>query len=435
MRRSEALLFMSRETTDHENETVQLTHRAGLARQLGSGLYAKAPVGQRICEKVVAHIEREMDAIGGQQVSLPALNGDGIWKQSGRWESFEGEMLTLENREGKQLCLAPSHEEGMVSLVDGVVRSYEDLPLLLYQVTAKYRDDHARNGLLRTKEFTMKDAYSFHGSREPEEGEGSARRSGEERPASRDSLDEWYERVKAAYVRIFEGLGIDFAIVSADNSVMGGSNSEEFVALAETGTVELRFCTAEHCRFGVTDESPRGNLSAGDSCPECGSNLSAGEGIEIGHVFKLGTRYSEAMDLTVDGADGTEESVVMGSYGIGVERLLHVLVEQHADEDGCRWPGEASVAPFEVAVVPLEYAGELREAADRLYDGCGRDETLLFDDDSQTIGERFAESDLLGVPWKVVLGNHFRETGEVELESRDGETRYVAIEDVPEIVG
>lgn len=415
MRRSEALLFTSRERTDHENRTVRLTHRAGLARQLGSGLYALTPVGERVRKKVIAHVEREMDGIGGQQVSLPSLNGDDIWKQSGRWESFEGEMFTVENRDGKQLCLAPSHEEGVVELVDGVVRSYEDLPLLLYQVTSKYRDDHARNGLVRTKEFTMKDAYSLH--------------------QNRKSLDEYYERVREAYVRIFADLGLDVVVTAADNEVMGGSASAEFHALAETGSEELRYCTAEDCRFGVTDESPRASLSAGDGCPECGGQLAESEGIELGHVFKLGTRYSETMGLTVDGPDGTEREVVTGSYGIGIERLIHALVEQHADENGCRWPGEASVAPFEVAIVPLEYEGELREVADRLHEQLGHHETLLFDDADQTIGERFAESDLLGIPWTVVLGNHFRETSEVELESRDGETRYATVEEVAEIVG
>ncbi|MFC7059026.1 aminoacyl--tRNA ligase-related protein [Halovenus salina] len=413
MRRSDAVLFTSREETDHENRTVQLIHRAGIARQLGSGLYALAPVGQRVRAKVIARVECEMDAIGGQQVTLPSLNGDDIWRQSGRWESFEGEMLTVESRDGKSLCLAPSHEEGIVSLVDGAVRSYDDLPLLLYQVTKKYRDDHARNGLVRTKEFTMKDAYSLH--------------------TSRESLAEWYDRVREAYARIFEEFDLDFAVTAAENEVMGGSGSAEFHALVETGSERVRYCRADGCRFGVTDDSPRGSLSAGDSCPDCGNDLAAGNGIELGHVFKLGTRYSEAMGLTVDAPDGTEQAVVMGSYGIGIERLVQALVAQHADGDGCRWPD--GVAPFEVAIVPLSYEGDVREAADRLYEACDPDETLLFDDAGQHIGERFAESDLLGVPWKVVLGNHFSATGEVELESRDGETRYVAVDEVADIVG
>ncbi|APW96469.1 proline--tRNA ligase [Halobiforma lacisalsi AJ5] len=428
VRRSESLLFTSRETNGHENETVALTARAGLVRQFGSGLYGFTPTGQRVRENLVALLEREMDAAGGRRISLPSLNDAGIWQRSGRWESFEGEMFTLENRDGKRLCLAPSHEEGAVHLVDGVVRSYDDLPLLVYQIERKHRDDHARNGLLRTKEFTMKDAYSFH--------------------ATEDSLRECYERVRDAYVRVFESLGLEFVVAAADNSVMGGTNSEEFVALTETGagTVEIRHCTAAGCRFGVTDESPRADLVAGDDCPECGGRLAAGEGIEVGHLFQLGTRYAEPMELTIDTAGGGQRHVLMGSYGIGVERLLHALLEQYADENGCRWPDSSAaledgdvatpeIAPYRLAVIPLEYGdADLREAADRLHERCGTAETLLFDDPDRTIGERFAESDLLGIPEKAILGNHYRETGEVELEARDGTTRYAPLEDVPGIV-
>ena len=412
VRRSETTLFTSRETNGHENATVALTHRAGLARQFGSGLYALTPTGERIRQQLIAQVTREMDRIGGQRINLPGLNGSDVWKQSGRWNRFEGEMFTLENRDGRQLCLAPSHEEGAVHLLDGVVRSYEDLPCLFYQVESKHRDDHARNGLLRLKEFTMKDAYSFH--------------------ASRDSLEQTYDAVRDAYVRLFERLDIEFAITEAANSVMGGATSEEFVALADAGTVEVLSCTTDGCRFGLTEESPSLGRSDTDTCPECGGTLESGEGIEIGHIFQLGTRYSAAMGLSIDTADGGECDVVMGSYGIGIERLIHTLVEQHSDERGCRWP--SAVAPYTAAIVPLEYEDELRAAADRLYEQCHSQQTLLFDDESQHIGERFAESDLLGIPHKIVLGTHFLETGMVELESRDGHTQYVEPEEVSTLV-
>lgn len=417
MRRSEATLFTRREADGHGNRTVRLTRRAGLLRQFGSGLYAFTPTGQRVRERVIDLVEAEMDAVGGRKVSLPQLNGSEIWEQSGRWENFEGEMFTLEDRDGRQLCLAPSHEEGVVHLVDGVVRSYEDLPVLLYQVGTKHRDDRARNGLVRTREFAMKDAYSLH--------------------ADRDSLETCYGRVRSAYVAILEALDVEFVVAEAEADVMGGSTSEEFLALADDGTVELRSCSADDCRFGVTDESPRSELGAGDACPRCGDRLVDGEGIEVGHVFQLGTRYSSAMGLTVDAADGTEREVTMGSYGIGIDRLIHVVLEQHADADGCRWTADGSgrVAPYRASIVPLEYDGELQAAADRLYRELGRTDALLFDDPEQTIGERFAESDLLGIPWKVVLGNHYRETGAVELETRDGETRYVDLDAVAGVVG
>jgi prolyl-tRNA synthetase len=415
MRRSDAFLATSRETHETEQTAVRLAERAGLIQQFGSGLYGFTPTGERVRQKIIHQIRTGMEAIDAQAVNLPQLQYRSIWEQSGRWGSFEEEMFSLTNRDGQEMCLAPSHEEGIVSLVDGVVRSYEDLPLLLYQIGVKHRDDHARNGLLRTKEFTMKDAYSLH--------------------TDTESLDEWYERVRETYARIFEALGIEFVVTDAENSVMGGSTSEEFVAPVETGTGELITCESDECRFGVTDDHPEFDEFSG-RCSECGSHLVMSEGIEIGHVFKLGTRYSEAMDLTVDLADGSIRPVTMGSYGIGVTRLIQTLIEQHADEDGCRWPvtDAGSVAPFTVAIVPLEYDGELRDTADQLYEECGPREALLFDDPEQTIGERFAESDLLGIPMKIVIGNTFLEIGDVEIETRDGQTWYVESEEVSAVV-
>lgn len=414
MRRSEAKLFTRREVGSFESRTVELIFRAGLVRRFGSGLYGFTLTGERIRQQVIEHVEAAMREVGAQKINLPKLNYRTDWEESGRWESFGDEMFTLQNRDGQDMCLAPSHEEGVVHLFEGLVRSYEDLPLVCYQVGSKYRDDRARMGLLRTKEFTMKDAYSLH--------------------ATQDSLDEQYERMRQAYADLFERLGLEFVVVEADNSVMGGPSSEEFVAPVETGTVNLVSCADDDCRFGVTDESPA-EIDPDGNCPECGSDLSTGEGIEIGHIFELGTRYAESMGLRIDMADGSRRPVLMASYGIGIERLIHTLIAQHADEDGCRWPGDdgTSIAPYTVSIVPLEYDDELAAVADVLYEECDQQETLLFDDPDQTIGERFAESDLLGIPYKVVIGNNFRETGELELETRDGETEYIRQGEVAEL--
>lgn len=415
MRRSEAKLFTRRDPTGHESRAVALCFRAGLIRQFGSGLYGFTVTGERIRQSIIGHIDEAMWTAGAQKIRLPQLNYRGIWDESGRWESFGDEMFTLENRDGQQMCLAPSHEEGIVHLFEGLVRSYEDLPLLCYQVGTKHRDDHARMGLLRTKEFTMKDAYSLH--------------------ATEESLRETYQRIRDAYCRLFERLGIEFVISEADNSVMGGTASEEFVAPVETGTVKLLSCSEPDCRFGDTADSPRDDLTDESDCPACGGALDGGEGIEIAHIFELGTRYSDPMGLSVDMADGASQDVVMGSYGIGIERLMHTLVAQHADEDGCRWPGDGpdSIAPYTLSIVPLEYDDELAAVADALYAECDETETLLFDDPEQSIGERFAESDLLGVPYKLIIGNTFRETGELELESRDGETEYIRRSEISDL--
>ncbi|MFD1526053.1 aminoacyl--tRNA ligase-related protein, partial [Halolamina salina] len=251
MRRSDLFLPASRDRRGEGTEATELLVRAGLIREFGSGRWALTPAGQRIREKVVDRIRAGMRTVGGQEVALPGLQGRERWAQSGRWGAFEGEMFTLEDRDGRELCLAPSHEEGMVHLLDGVVRSYDELPLTLYQVGAKFRDDHARAGLLRCKEFTMKDAYSFH--------------------ADEASLREGYREIRAAYERILADLGLEFVVADAANSVMGGERSEEFLAPVRDGTCDLLACTAEDCRFGLSDESPRyGEFAAGDDCPDCG---------------------------------------------------------------------------------------------------------------------------------------------------------------------
>jgi len=428
MRRSEALLATSHEAPDAGSAATALLQRAGLIRDFGSGLYGVLPTGERVLGKVRARIEAAMDAVGAQRVSLPALQYSDDWERSGRWANFEDEMFTLANRDGQAMCLAPSHEEGAVRLLDGLVRSHDDLPLVVYQLGEKYRDDHARNGLVRCKAFEMKDAYSVH--------------------LDDDSLVATYREMRAAYLRVFDDIGLDVAVVPVDDDVMGGAVSEEFVAPVDAGSDRLVHCTAANCRFGRTDESACFDaLATGDDCPDCGGRLVASEGIEVGHVFQLGRRYTEALDLTVDDASGGERRPAMGSYGLGVTRILQTLVQQRAvdalgggstgdSERGrldCRWPVTdwGSVAPYRAAILPLDYAGRHGTVADEIYDACGRADVLLYDDPEQSIGERFAESALLGVPAKIVVGNHYDETGAVELERADGTTESIAPAAVP----
>jgi len=416
VRRSDLFLPATRETPGAGSDAAKLLVRAGLIRNFGSGLWAVTPAGQRVREKLTERVVAAMDAVGGQRVRLPGLQYADRWRESGRWGGFEDEMFTLENRDGQAMCLAPSHEEGVVHLLDGRVRSHADLPLLVYQVEAKFRDDHARNGLVRTKEFTMKDAYSVH--------------------VDEAGLRETYREVRAAYGRVLDDVGLEYAVVEADAGVMGGAASEEFVApVADAGgdSDRLVYCTAGGCRFGVTDEHDGFDAhTAGNACPECGGGLAASDGVEVGHVFRLGTRYSEAMEFTVDTADGGERAVEMGSYGLGVDRLLQTLAQQHAGSDSLAWPVTdwGSVAPYRAAVIPVG-DGEVQSVAERIHDDCGRDDVLLYDDLS--VGERFAESDLLGIPATVVVGNTYREDGVVDVET-DAGTEKLAVEEVAESV-
>lgn len=420
MRRSNLFLPTSREHRGEGTDATEILVRAGLIREFGSGLWALTPAGKRVQEKVVGRIRAGMQSVGGQAVTLPGLQQRERWEESGRWQSFEGEMFTLADRDGRELCLAPSHEEGMVHLLDGVVRSYEDLPLTLYQVDAKFRDDHARAGLLRCKEFTMKDAYSFH--------------------ISKSSLRAGYRKLRAAYERILADLGVEFAIAEAANSVMGGERSEEFVAPVDEGTCDLLHCEAADCRFGLTEEADGfDEFQDGDTCPDCDGKLRARGGVEVGHIFELGTRYSEAMGFTIDDETGNPQAVWMGSYGLGVGRIVQTLVMQGAERaetayEACRWPVTewGSVAPFSAAIIPIG-DGTVQEVAEKIHHGLGGD-CLLFDSDRRSVGERFAESELLGIPAKIVVGNSYRETGMVEIEYRNGENEMVAVDDIPDTI-
>jgi prolyl-tRNA synthetase len=423
-----------------------------LIRGFGSGLWGLTTVGERVRRKIVDRIEAGLRGVGAQRVRLPSLQYRERWAESGRWDAFEGEMFTLQNRDEQDLCLAPSHEEAVVHLVDGRIRSYDDLPLVVYQVDAKFRDDHARDGLVRAKEFGMADAYSLH--------------------TDRRSLHATYRAVRETFASILEDIGLSFAVVEADTGVMDGSNSEEFVAPVSEGSDRLRYCTAAGCRFGVTDEhdafaelgttaadsettssggtaTDNAETTSSGTCPECGGSLAVSDGIEVGHVFQLGTRYTDAAGLTVDDATGGETTVQMGSYGLGVGRLLQTLVRQHATADGLRFPVTdwGSVAPYRVAVIPVGEGGvaddegsavddewstvddewsaiddepDVATVAAAIHDAVG-DDALLYDGD-RSVGERFAESALLGTPATVVVGNRYRETGLVDLETRDGET-------------
>ncbi|MEF8859109.1 MAG: aminoacyl--tRNA ligase-related protein [Halolamina sp.] len=375
MRRSDLFLPASRQRRGEGTEATELLVRAGLVGKFDSGLWALTPTGERIQENVIQHIQAEMGSVGGQEVTLPGLQHRERWEESGRWQSFGGEMFTLADRGGRELCLAPSHEEGIVHLLDGLVRSYEELPLTLYQVDSKFRDDHPRGGLLRCKEFTTKDAYSFH--------------------ADEASLREGYRKIRAAYERLLADLDMKFAVAESANSVMDGERSEEVVAPVAGGTCALLHCEAVDCRFGLTDES------------------------------------------------GRPHEVWMGSYGLGVGGIIQTPVMQGGAEGGvdadsadaaCHWPVTdwGCVAPYRAAVIPIG-DGEVQDVAEAIHDDFGRD-CLLFDSERQSVGERFAESELLGIPAKIIVGNGYRETGQVEIETRDGESRAVAVDEVASAV-
>lgn len=398
MLRSELFCPATRAQRRDGTDTTRLLVQAGYVRDFGNGLWGLTPIGERVRSKLVARIDAAFRAADGQRVRLPSLQERERWAESGRWDAFEGEMFTLTDRDGRDLCLAPSHEEAAVHLVDGRVQSYDDLPVHVYQIGAKFRDDRARDGLVRAREFGMADGYSVH--------------------ADTESLAATYRAVRAAFVDCCADLGLEFAVVPADTGVMGGHTSEELLAPVTGGSDRLRWCETDGCRFGRRPEE-----TSRTTCPDCGGSLTDGDATEVAHLFQLGRRYTDPAGLAVDDAagDGGETTLEMGSYGIGVGRLLQTLVRQQSDGDTVQFPVTdwGCVAPFRAAIVPIG-GGEAARVATELHETIGRD-VLCYDGD-RSVGERFAESALVGVPATVIVGDTYRETGRVEIERRDGET-------------
>ncbi len=395
MRRSRLFATISKEEESGlECRSAELMVKAGLVKNFGSGTWSYTHLGEKVLQNLEEIIREEMDDTG-QEIRMNQLQTSEIWKESGRWQNFEGdEFFNFENRDGQEFTIAATHEEAATAFAKDYIRSYRDLDMTFYQIGRKYRDDHARKGLLRAKEFIMKDAYSFH--------------------QDQQSLDEKYDSFIEAYTRIFEKIGLEFSKVSADNGSMGGNRSHEFMAESKVGSDTYLKCTDTECRFATKD------MDAVE-CSDCGSELRKVDGIEIGHCFQLQDRYSKAMDLTFTDENGDEQNVLMASYGIGVSRLISAIIEQNNDKDGICWNSEVSA--FSSAVIVAFNDQELESKAEEIHEELD-EEVLLYDGD-RSIGEQFAEADLIGVNRKIVLGNNYLENGVIEVESRSGETREV----------
>ncbi|MGI6032525.1 MAG: proline--tRNA ligase [Coriobacteriales bacterium] len=530
----------------------RLLLRAGMIRQMGSGTYTFLPLGQKVLNKVIAIVNEEMDRIGAQQILMPILQPAELWHESGRWDDYGPELMRMTDRHNREVCLGPTHEELITDLVRDELRSYKELPVVLYQTQVKFRDEiRPRFGLLRTREFIMKDAYSFN--------------------ADEESLDETYKQMEIAYARICERLGLEFRKVEADSGQIGGSETCEFMALADAGESDLVHCTcgyaadAEAAKVGLTipdaevhdlekistpgvhtiadlaqflgigedatvkalvgtgddgkiralfipgdhelndikisglvpgwrlctdeemieaklpkgsigpvglpegvicicDESLKGThawavganddgyhylgaepgrdftpdawadlvlAKPGDLCPNCGKPLSGDRGIEVSQVFKLGTKYSASMGATFLDENNEERPFLMGSYGVGVTRSMAAIIEQRNDENGMYWP--VSVAPAHVCVLPLSMGDELVEPlakriADKL-DAAGLE--VMLDDRDERAGVKFADADLIGWPYQVVVGKRGAKNGVVEFKDRaSGEKVEVAVDEI-----
>ena len=531
---------------DAQVASHKLLVRAGFIRQLGAGIYDYLPLARRSLAKIEAIVREEMDAVGGQEFYLPALHPAEIWKESGRWDVMGDNMFRLKDRKGGDYGLGMTHEEIFTAIARDELRSYRQLPQVWYQIQTKFRDEpRPKSGLLRVRQFTMKDAYSFD--------------------VDRAGLDKSYEDQRQAYERIFTRCGLEFVAVQAHSGAMGGSESSEFMVRTDAGEDLVAACPK--CRYAantetassrlaaepdgaglprpekfatpgvvtiealeqqpygvsgkrqlktlvfVADEKPvvavvRGDqelneaklqtatgaqviraaraeeippllgarpgslgavgfskapvfvdpsladrrdmvtganedgfhlrgvdvrrdvltgpharvaelrtVKAGEGCPRCDGTLDVFKALEVGHIFKLGTKYSESMKATVLDADGKQAPIVMGSYGIGVERIMAAAIELHHDENGIRWP--IAIAPFQVTVLTLGPEPELRKAADELVDAlAAAGVEVLHDDRDERAGVKFKDADLVGIPIRIAVGKKGLVEGKAEWKLR-----------------
>jgi len=537
----------------------QLMLRAGLMRKSASGIYTYLPLGFEVLQNIMQIIREEMNAAGGQELLLPIIQPAELWHESGRWDDYGAEMFKLKDRNDRQFCLGPTHEEIITALARAEIRSYRQMPLLLYQIQNKYRDEiRPRFGVIRGREFIMKDLYSFD---QDEAG-----------------LNESYQKMYDAYKRIFTRCGVVTRPVDADPGAIGGSGTHEFMVIADCGEAELVFCqeceyaanveiapcvpcttlpedplpleeaatpglhtvdqvagfldvvparliktliyladgqpiavlvrgdhevneiklkrylgctvleladdgTIERVSKGpkgfsgpvgldarlIADESVMamhnavtgGNkadthlvnvnpgrdfatkevadlrlVTAEDHCPECQGGLRMRRGIEVGQVFKLGTKYSTALKATFSDESGTERPIIMGCYGIGVSRTMAAIIEQNYDENGIIWP--MSVAPYQVVIVPIKYTQEQQKTVtDELYKKLvDAGVKVLIDDRDERPGVKFKDADLIGFPIRVTVGPKSLKMGNVEITMRKGTFKEdVKIEDAVEVIG
>ncbi len=377
----------------------KLLIRAGMIKRMAAGIYSFLPLGKRVLAKVENIIRDEMNAAGAQEILMPVLQPADLWQKTGRWAEYGPEMMRLKDRNERDFALGPTHEELVTSIVAADVRSYKNLPLSLYQIQVKFRDEiRPRFGLMRAREFIMKDCYSFH--------------------TSQESLQETYDAMSNAYSNIINRSGLKFRSVKAESGLIGGDISEEFMVIATTGEDMILYC--DKCQYGANIESEE-KACEGGICPSCGGNLESTKGIEIGHIFQLGTKYSKALGATYLDKDGKSQPMIMGCYGIGVTRLLAASIEQNHDERGIIWP--KNIAPYDAVIIQTDMKNEqMSKAATDLYAKLSKKHEVAYDDRNERPGIKFADADLIGYPLQIVIGKTFLEKGLVEVKERATQT-------------
>jgi len=387
--------------TPQEAESLshQLMLRAGLVRMLIAGVYSYLPLGLKVLNNIQRIIREELNSSGASELLLPALQPQELWIKSGRDKDIGDVMIRFVDRRGRNVCLGPTHEEVITDLVKNHIASYKQLPLILYQIQTKFRDEiRPRFGLIRACEFIMKDAYSFD--------------------ADESGLDKNYKAMSNAYKRIFKRCGLNILTTEADPGVMGGNVSHEFMAPAQDGEDLVFVCPK--CK------SAKPFKEAGDqSCPKCNVTVEKINTIELGHIFKLGTKYSSALGANFIDAKGQQKPIIMGCYGIGVSRLVSAIIAQSHDKDGIVWPKE--ISPYQVIILPLDTTDrKIMAKAVEVYKELEQGGIeVLFDDRDERAGVKFKDADLLGISLQIIIGRESLKKNTLELKIRRNQRRMV----------
>ncbi|WP_417463604.1 proline--tRNA ligase [Kordiimonas sp.] len=394
----------------------RLMLRAGMIRQGAAGIYSWLPLGLKVLKKIEQIVREEQDRAGAQEVLMPTIQSADLWVESGRYDDYGKEMLRIEDRHGRQMLYGPTNEEMITDIFRREIKSYRDLPKNLYHIQWKFRDEiRPRFGVMRGREFLMKDAYSFDLTEE-------------------DGVKS-YNSMFVAYLRTFARLGLKAIPMRADTGPIGGDLSHEFIVLADTGESEVFFdagfdtldpmieTDADADLQPIVDEwtsmyAATDEIHDVANCPVDQDKLITGRGIEVGHIFFFGEKYSKPLNASVQGPDGETANVQMGSYGVGVSRLAGAIIEACHDENGIVWP--ESVAPFKVGLMNLRVKDDdCTAACDKIYaDLTAAGIDVLYDDRDQSAGAKFANMDLIGLPWQLAIGPRGLKNGVVELKNR-----------------
>ena len=403
---------------DAPQEAEVISHkfmlRAGMVRKVASGIYTWLPLGLKVLRKIENIVREEMDNSGAQEVLMPMVQPKELWNETNRWEKMGPELLRIQDRHERDFCLGPTHEEVITDLIRNNVKSYKELPLNIYQIQTKFRDEvRPRYGVMRGREFLMKDSYSFN--------------------IDEACLEETYLAMRNTYKKVLERMGLEYKIVSADSGAIGGDASEEFHVLAETG--EDTIAVSNSSEYAINTElllKEGEDISSleGKPSPDGEGIIEIKKGIEVGHIFQLGKVYAEDMKANVLNNEGKASTLYMGCYGIGVSRLVAATIEQNNDEKGIIWP--QSLAPFDINIIAIGFQKDekIAKASNNLYKeltNMGYD--VLLDDRKDGYGTKIKDSELIGIPLNIIIGKQFIEKEEIEFRTRTGDTSLSNISD------